>query len=245
MRMSLNGVEVAAKLTGKGSLKLAGVLIKELNSNKHSKGKQRMRSMLKSGSALKVYPVRDEELAKFAREAKKYAVPYCVLKDRDKDDGITEIMVRADDDSKVNRIFERNKLSTVPEATIQTEIERKRATDAEKAVPDKSQDRPKKMENFLEELMKKPAPNSEKAAPQNPTHGRTTKSGRSVPSSASSMTDKARSFNGEDPRKRPSVRKELKEISRELDKKYASRSRNKTQEIVHKEPKKKTKKKER
>ena len=238
-------MEVAAKLTGKGSLKLAGVLIKELNSNKHSKGKQRMRSMLKSGSALKVYPVRDEELAKFAREAKKYAVPYCVLKDRDKDDGITEIMVRADDDSKVNRIFERNKLSTVSPTTIQTEIERNQTNESEKVVPDKSRDKQHKKENFIEELMKKPAPNSEKAETQNPTHGRTAKSGRSVPYSANSVTDKAKSFDGNEAKKRPSVRKELSEIRKELDRKNNSNTRVKSKQQEHIPPKKKTKKKER
>ncbi len=107
VRMSLSGVEVAAKLTGKGTLKLASVLIKEMNTNKHSKGRQRIASMLKSGSALKVYPVRDEDLAKFAREAKYQGFRFCFIKDRDPHDGVTDIMVRADDDSKINRIFER------------------------------------------------------------------------------------------------------------------------------------------
>lgn len=215
-----------------------------MNTNKHSKGRQRMASMLKSGSALKVYPVRDEELAKFAREAKKYGIPYCVMKDRDTNDGVTDIMVRADDDSKINRIFERFELSKVPSATIQTEIERKKNKDAEIPVPDKNADKPAKEDTFIEQLMKKPAPGSEKNHTENPTHGRAAKTSRSVPSSD---TTRAARGTDEDSRKRPSVRKELSDIRRELDRKNAAKSRgkSKTQENVHKETKKKSKKKER
>ena len=62
--------------------------------------------MLRSGKKLKVFAVKDSDLQLFCREAKKYGVLYCVLKDRDATDGLTDIMVRAEDASKINRIFE-------------------------------------------------------------------------------------------------------------------------------------------
>ena len=83
--------------------------------------------MLRSGKELKVFAVKDTDLQLFCREAKKYGVLYCVLKDRDATDGITDIMVRAEDASKINRIFERFDLATVDMAEIRSEIERSRA----------------------------------------------------------------------------------------------------------------------
>ena len=87
-------------------------------------------NMLRSGKELKVFAVKDTDLQLFCREAKKYGVLYCVLKDRDATDGITDIMVRAEDASKINRIFERFDLATVDMAEIRSEIERSRAEQA-------------------------------------------------------------------------------------------------------------------
>ena len=56
---------------------------------------------------------RDTDLKQFCEASKKYGVLYCVLKDRNADDGITDVMVRAEDASKINRIFERFQLATV------------------------------------------------------------------------------------------------------------------------------------
>ena len=107
MRMSLNGVEVAAKISGKAAERLAVLLYAVLRDQKKTRGKIRLTNMLKSGKELKVFAVKDGELQKFCEEAKKYGVLYCVLKDRDATDGITDIMVKAEDASKINRIFER------------------------------------------------------------------------------------------------------------------------------------------
>ena len=113
VRMSLNGVEVAAKITGAGAKELATMIYAILKDQKKTKGKTRLTSMLRSEKPLKVFAVKDSELELFCREAKKYGVLYCVLKDKDAKDGLTDIMVRADDASKINRIFERFNLATV------------------------------------------------------------------------------------------------------------------------------------
>ena len=54
---------------------------------------------------------------------------YCVLKDKNATDGITDIMVRAEDASKINRIFERFQLATVDIGSIQKEIQQEQAKD--------------------------------------------------------------------------------------------------------------------
>ena len=81
-------------------------------------------AMLRSGKELKVFAVKDGDLQKFCEEAKKYGVLYCVLKDKNATDGITDIMVRAEDAAKVNRIFTRFGLATVDLASLKTELVR-------------------------------------------------------------------------------------------------------------------------
>lgn len=127
VRMSLETGEVAVKLAGTGAKQLAILLYAILREQKKTKGKTRLTNMLRSGKELKVFAVKDTDLQLFCREAKKYGVLYCVLKDRDATDGITDIMVRAEDASKINRIFERFDLATVDMAEIRSEIERTRA----------------------------------------------------------------------------------------------------------------------
>ena len=74
-----------------------------------------------------MFAIRDSDLQLFCREAKKYGVLYCVLKDRDATDGLTDIMARAEDASKINRIIERFGLATVDMAQVKQEIEQSRA----------------------------------------------------------------------------------------------------------------------
>ena len=126
VRMTLNGVEVAAKITGTGAKELAVLLYAILKDQKKTAGKTRLTNMLKSGKELRVFAVKDADLEKFCKEAKKYGVLCCVLKDRDSKDGLTDIMVRAEDASKINRIFERFQLATVDIGQIQQELERVR-----------------------------------------------------------------------------------------------------------------------
>ena len=126
VRLSLETGEVAVKLAGEGAKQLAILLYAILREQKKTKGKTRLTNMPRSGKELKVFAVKDSDLQLFCREAKKYGVLYCVLKDRDATDGLTDIMVRAEDASKINRIFERFNLATVDMAEVRREIEQSR-----------------------------------------------------------------------------------------------------------------------
>lgn len=130
VRMSLQGAEVAAKITGEGAKHIAVLLYAILKEQNKTKGQVRLTNMLKSGKELKVFAVKDEDLKRFCTEAKKYGVLYCVLKDKNATDGITDIMVRADDASKINRIFERFQLATVDIGSIKNEIEKEQTKDS-------------------------------------------------------------------------------------------------------------------
>ncbi len=219
MRMSLNGVEVAAKISGKFAERLAVLLYAVLRDQKKTRGKIRLTNMLKSEKELKVFAVKDDELKQFCDEAKKYGVLYCVLKDTNADDGLTDIMVRADDASKVNRIFQRFGLATIDMASLKTEIQQRpmeQANDGEeKPTPERSRSVDDRVDKFLDAVVKpeRENPTAEQPENENPTTARTAKSRQSEPSS-----ENRKSRNGEgvpdreSERSRPSVREEMREI---------------------------------
>lgn len=192
VRISLNTVEVAAKITGNGAKNVAVMLYAIMKDQKQTKGKTRLNNMLKSGQPLKIYAVRDQDLQKFCTEAKKYGVLYCVLKDKNADDGMTDIMVREFDSAKINRIFDRFNLANVDMASIKTEIEKSR----EEKIVDKS-------EEFLDKLL---SAESQKDDKQNSQTARTVTPN---PSERSSMTQKNRESA---PSTKQSVRQKLNEF---------------------------------
>lgn len=244
VRMSLEGAEVAARITGQGARQVALLLYAVLKDQKKTMGKTRLTSMLRSGKELKVFAVQDKDLVRFSKAAKEYGVLYCVLKDRDAKDGITDVMVRAEDASKVNRIFERFQLSTVDMASVRSEIERARASrGGEKEPLERTPTERSKEDIFLDAIMTNPS----KQEPVNPTQARVTRSNRSESSSKPSERPEASRGQGpgsEEGRVRPSVRLELKDIRAELDQR--SEARAKTQQFLeHKAPKKKSRRRER
>lgn len=211
VRMSLEGIEVAAKITGAGAKNIAAMLytiLKNKDKNK-IKGRQRLTAMLKSGKELKVFTVSEENLKQFTVEAKRYGVVYCALRSKNQSsDGLVDVMVRAEDASKINRIVERFKLATVDTATIKSEIEKsKEAKGGEKDTPEKDISEKSNDDMLLDELMAKPT-QKETAAPENPSAAKTEKSLPSEPTSES----RNKSAEGTSKSEKPSVREELRSI---------------------------------
>ena len=242
VRMSLETGEVVLRLAGDGAKELAVMLYAILRDQTKTRGKTRLESMLRSGKELKVFAVKDSELQKFCREAKKYGVLYCVLKDRDATDGITDIMVRAEDASKINRIFERFQLSTVDMASIREEIERSREERAEDETPTQEGAPPpesteQEKDAFLDALFgtvvqweEPPSVNPTEAGTASPPSQSGPGSDRQQPT-AGGTTEEERTH------ARPSVKKELEEIRRE----QKAATPPEQQPAVHRQPKKKSK----
>ena len=233
VRMSLEGAEVAAKITGKGAKEIAILLFAALKDEKKTKGKTRLNNLLRTGKELKVFAVKDEELMTFCKEAKRYGILYCALKDRDVKNGTTDIMVRAEDSSKVSRIFERYQLSTVDMASVRSEIERSKAgrdEDLDRMRSPMNHHRSKE-DIFLDALMSNPSKEEKQA--KNPTEAREERS--SLSGNSSKRLKARQAVKPEKPERdihsdRPSVREELKEIRTALDR--ARKSRAKTIEPV-------------
>lgn len=227
VRMSLEGFEVAAKITGAGAKNIAILLYSILKEEQKTKGKARLTNMLRSGKELKVFTVKSGDLKKFTQEAKKYGVLYCVLADRGNKDPNAEVDViaRAEDASKISRIVERFNLASVDAASIVTEAEKSKGakgktknakTAGEKDAgaengqpePDIGVQEKAEKDRLMDALMGKPIKKEENAP--NPSLAKTEKSPLSEPT----LKQQRKSAEGATMTKaeKPSVREELRKI---------------------------------
>lgn len=231
VRISLEGTEVALKLTGSAAKNIAAMLYavwKNRDKNK-TKGHQRLSAMLKSGKELKVFTVSEEHLKQFALEAKRYGVAYCALRGKERSaDGMVDIMVRAEDASKINRIVERFKLATVDTVSIKRDIEQSKADKTAPSAPE--QEKPDKAadDRLLDDLMGVPVKKEERT-PQNPEVSKNDSFGKAAEKShPSAPISKKQSRTAEgtakSPEERPSVREELREIRESRQKEAAEPS---------------------
>ena len=167
VRLSLEGFEVAAKLTGTAAKELTVLLISVLKQEQKTKGKARLTNMLKSGKELKVFSIPNKDLKTFTEQAKKYGVLYCVLKDKYNKDGNVpiDIIARAEDASKIQRIFDRFELGNVDKGSIVANAEKSIAEREERVdeVPTKTRG-----ERIVEEAMGDPV-KKEGQSHENPT----------------------------------------------------------------------------
>ena len=222
VRMSLEGFEVAAKITGAGAKNIAILLYSILKEEQKTKGKARLTNMLRSGKELKVFTVKSGDLKKFTQEAKKYGVLYCVLADRGNKDPNAEVDViaRAEDASKISRIVERFNLASVDAASIVTEAEKSKGAktkpkDAKtkeakegQPEPDIGVEEKAEKDRLMDALMGKPVQKEENAP--NPSLAKTEKS----PLSGPTLKQQRKSAEGVTmtKTKKLSVREELRKI---------------------------------
>ena len=227
VRMSLEGFEVAAKITGAGAKNIAILLYSILKEEQKTKGKARLTNMLRSGKELKVFTVKSGDLKKFTQEAKKYGVLYCVLADRGNKDPNAEVDViaRAEDASKISRIVERFNLASVDTASIVNEAEKSKGakgktknakTAGEKDAgaengqpePDTGVQEKAEKDRLMDALMGKQIKKEENAP--NPSLAKTEKSPLSEPA----LKQQRKSAEGATMTKaeKPSVREELRKI---------------------------------
>lgn len=249
VRISLEGTEVALKLTGSAAKNIAAMLYavwKNRDKNK-TKGHQRLSAMLKSGKELKVFTVSEEHLKQFATEAKRYGVVYCALRGKERSaDGMVDIMVRAEDASKINRIVERFKLATVDTVSIKRDIEQSKADKTASSAPE--QEKPDKAadDRLLDDLLGAPVQKEEHASP-NPAAAKTDRP-RLPPRSKAEPPRVLLNL----PKNAPSVREELREIRESRQKEAAepgiseptpAKEPKKQQTTTHKQPSRKKPKK--
>ena len=212
VKMSLETGEVALRIVGTGAEKLAVLLYTMAKDKKMSKGKTTLNNMLRSGSPLQIFSLKENELKKFQEETKKYGVLYTALIDKKHPDtdGLVDIMVRQEDAPKVNRIIERFKLSAVDMAEIKTEVEKDKMDEMLQDAKDRGVEIKSDEEKLVDDIMSKPIQKEENEI-SNPNVAKTEKSPLSEPL----LENKNESGVATNPKK-PSVRETLKRIRTEL-----------------------------
>lgn len=223
VRLSLEGFEVLARLTGSGAKNVAAMIYTIMKDKKQTKGKINLNNMIRTGKPLKIFTVCKDDLKTFAREAKNYGISYCALiHGKNKDiDGMVDVMVKDEDASRINRIVERFKLTTTDTAKLDTvitkAIEDRDAEKREKGIPEKSK------EQQLEDLLAKKPIQTEETSKVNFNMAKTEKNPLSEPSSTTFKMQEGVS-NG---KKKPSVKKELAELKVEAKKLDEQKSKEK------------------
>ena len=238
VRMYIQGVEVAAKLTGSGAKHIAVLLCAILKDKKMTKGKTTLTNMLKTNKELKIFSIKKSDLAKFTEESKRYGVLFSALIDRkDKSkDGMIDIMVKAEDAAKINRIVEKFNLSTVDVASIKSEIQKTRNAKT-KEIKASIEDQ------LVDDILSKPLKKEENEQ-SNPSFAKTEKS----PQSEHFLKNKNKLEECTKKKDKPSVREAIKKIKEEMKKESIlenSKEKVKTDKVVetkHEQPKNKRKK---
>ena len=127
VRYSLEGTEVALKLTGAAAKNFAIFAYTVLKDQKKTRGKTNLVRMLKEGKPLKFFTIPEDRMREFAQEARRHGLLFVPMRDKHRPD-VIEIAVFAQDAAKVNRIMDRLCLDFVKAA-------------AGEAVPELTQDK--------------------------------------------------------------------------------------------------------
>ena len=170
--------------------------------------------MLQTGKPLKIFTISKDDLKTFSKEAKTYGITYCALRDKNSKntDAMIDVIVKEEDASRINRIVEKFKLTTVDTARMETEvtksIEDRESQKKEMGVQEKSK------EQQLEEVLSEKPLQKEQYTHENFNVAKTEKSPLSKPSLTTSKMQEGVSKEV----RKPSVKKELAELKIEADK---------------------------
>ena len=127
VKITLEGAEWAIRLAGTGAKNLGVMLYAMSKEQNKTRGAERLNNMLRSGKPLKVYTFSAKDMDKFKEVAKQYGILYTILKEKDKTGDVFDVLVRADDESKINRIADRFNLTKVDTATLKAELLKEKA----------------------------------------------------------------------------------------------------------------------
>lgn len=126
VRYAYQGGEVVLKLTGAGAKNLAAYLANVLKNPNPTPGQTKLKRMIRDGKELTVQPLPANKLREFREEAKRYGVSFCVLKDRKGNNRTYDILVRAEDASRVNRIMDNLGIDNILYGHIRSEKTKKK-----------------------------------------------------------------------------------------------------------------------
>lgn len=218
VRYTLEGAEVALKLSGLAAKNFAVFVYAVLKDQKKTRGKTHLVRMLKEQRPLKFFTVPSGQMREFAQEAKKRGLLFVPIRNK-QNPGEIELVVFADDAAKVNRVMDRLNLDFVKSQAGEAQVDK--VMEPDKPVPVQTESvamegGPVEFEvGGMEDEFSVPARQepAENFTPEEP--GRSP-SGNSSPSKDGSPIS---------PGPKPSVKKELQEIRKEQAEKGKARER--------------------
>lgn len=107
VRDGIEIVESSIKLSALGAKNLAAIAIALAKDNPKLRGKTNLDRLLKDGKELQVFPLKISDLREFNQQAKQYGILFTAIKEKNGEGELVDILVRAEDVSKLNRVFER------------------------------------------------------------------------------------------------------------------------------------------
>ena len=236
---------MALKLSGMAAKNFALFVYAVLKDQKKTHGKTRLVRMLKEQRPFKFFNVPTENMKEFAKEAKVHGLLYVPIRNKKKADRI-EVVVFADDASKIQRIFDNLGLDAVKAQAGETTIEKGQEQEKQApTAPTPSQSQTVQMENgtvsfevggFEDDFNIGPA---QQGAAANFTSGREKEAGEPAERNPSAPSSPSKSSSPDltghkEPEQKPSVKKQLQEIRQEQAEKKAEKS--KQQERQHPTP---------
>lgn len=109
IRLEFDGLRFGMDVTG-GTVKQAknlAVFIYALLTREKIQGKTSLKKMLSKDGSLQVLKIREEDMKKFKKIAKKYGILYSKLPDINKSDGMTEVLFHTEATPRINTLIEK------------------------------------------------------------------------------------------------------------------------------------------
>ena len=174
VKLCIDQSEFALKIAGRATEDIIKALYAVSKDTSKTKGKARLKKMLKSDRELNIFTINKDDMKIFAKEAKSYGVLYCALinKHNKNIDGVVDVLVRAEDAPKINRIVDRFNLNTLDKAKIITEQLTKEFEqnqqdnkDISENAPDKGYEGKNVDDNMIDDIFSKPMQKGENSLP--------------------------------------------------------------------------------
>lgn len=132
VRIALEETEFVLRLSGSAAAYLAPLILAKLQEKKDSPGKTKLVKLLRSERPLKIFTIKSDNINEFKNQAKIYGVQYAELKEKNVNkDNIVDIIVKAEDAARINRIVDRFKLAEFSEAQVSSEIGKESVVNSE------------------------------------------------------------------------------------------------------------------
>lgn len=109
IRLEFDGLRFGMDITG-GTVKQAknlAVFIYALLTREKLQGKISLKKMLSKDGSLQILKIREEDMKKFKKLAKKYGILYSKLPDINKSDGMTEVLFHTEATPRINTLIEK------------------------------------------------------------------------------------------------------------------------------------------